>query len=462
MPGHKAVRRSRHKLDFSIEKDCEDLIKTHLSDLADRIDVSYSSRRLLKEELDACESALANSKHSILKILPNHHIDVHGELRGYMFQCHAEEKAEILPICKDMFNLTAAYECVIPSKYEESNVAFHPDALRIVNDTKHFHTTLSTLTSSLQSAMCKTAKFDCICEHVSDDTFMHHTPDVRQWAPSLPSRIGLYHAFVRTNTKDKIQHKLFIVVSGCLRSACEEFQNIWHDCKQHLSCSDFVSSEEAGWLREATLRNHNRLAYEFAQSMQLTVHSCLDYQDASDSEMMALPCSINFKNDMRLVPNSQLVQIVDSGCFLPDTTNGVLFEMFKSEGYWLFCGPHDFATGIMFGTICEKAKSFPCMPNMCVRLHHRYSVSAVNMFASVVETHTGINTDDDINDETYDDTYDNRANATNNNERRQTDGSHTEHYLFPDEAFMTDICKLAFERNDGVIHLMPIIAQTCN
>ena len=82
---------------------------------------------------------------------------------------------------------------------------------------------------------------------------------------------------------EQIQHKLFIVVSGCLRSACEEFQNIWHDCKQHLSCKDFVNSEEATWLREATLRNHNRLAYALAQNMQLTVHSCVDYQDESDS-----------------------------------------------------------------------------------------------------------------------------------------------------------------------------------
>ena len=252
MPSNKQLRNSKPKLDFSIERDCEDLIKTHLSELADRIDISYSNRRLLKEELDACESALANSNHSVLKILPNHHIDIHGELRGYMFQCHAEEKAEILPICKDMFNLIAAYECAIPSKYSESDVAFHPDALRIVNDTNHYQTTLSTLTNSLLGSTGKTAKFDCICEHVSDDSFMHHTPDVRQWSPSLPYRIGLYHAFVRTNTKDKIQHKLFIVVSGCLRSACEEFQNIWHDCKQHLSCKEFVGSEEAAWLREAT------------------------------------------------------------------------------------------------------------------------------------------------------------------------------------------------------------------
>ena len=205
-----------------------------------------------------------------------------------------------------------------------------------------------------------------------------------------------------------------------------------------------MCSEEAAWLREATLRNHNRLAYTFAQSMQLTVYSCLDFQDASDSEMMTLPCSINFKNDMRVVPNTTRVQIVDSGCFLPDTTNGVLFEMFKSEGYWLFCGPHDFASGIMFGTICEKSQAFPCMPNMCVRLHQRYSAAAVNMFASVVETHF----------------QNTKGDAQKRQQEKET--SSTEHYLFPDEAFMSDVCKLAFERNDGVIHLMPILAQTCN
>jgi hypothetical protein len=36
--------------------------------------------------------------------------------------------------------------------------------------------------------------------------------------------------------------------------------------------------------------------------------------------------------------------MVDNGCFLHKSHNGILFDMHCNEGYWLYCGPPDNAS----------------------------------------------------------------------------------------------------------------------
>ena len=75
----------------------------------ERLDCTCARGPLTREELYACENVLSRSKNSLLFLLPNHHIDHTGLLRGFKFECHAEERATVMPIGKEMFDLIAMY-----------------------------------------------------------------------------------------------------------------------------------------------------------------------------------------------------------------------------------------------------------------------------------------------------------------------------------------------------------------
>ena len=73
-----------------------------------RIDVEDALSRLSAEETDACANVLSGSQHTSLKIMPNHHIDSDGDLRGFMFTCSLSDKADVLPINKRITRLFTA------------------------------------------------------------------------------------------------------------------------------------------------------------------------------------------------------------------------------------------------------------------------------------------------------------------------------------------------------------------
>ena len=45
------------------------------------------------------------------------------------------------------------------------------------------------------------AAFDCICEDNIGSRYTQRRTDERPWRPSVPTRVGLFHAFVRTHMK---------------------------------------------------------------------------------------------------------------------------------------------------------------------------------------------------------------------------------------------------------------------
>ena len=76
----------------------------------------------------------------------------------------------------------------------------------------------------------------CVMREAEDDpvegvlSFLTHCRiDRRTWAEQLPSKVGLYHAFVWKRTKDRIEHKLFIVLSGSMAFADDELYQTWQD-----------------------------------------------------------------------------------------------------------------------------------------------------------------------------------------------------------------------------------------
>lgn len=397
----------------------------------DRLDLSEALTPLNKEELDACTNVLNGSQHVTLKLLPNHHIDVDGELRGYMFNSHTDDLAEVLPFNKRMFDMISLYECGVE---EESDHVFHPDALRIINDVSEYKARLADFIQQLKNTDVMPAAFDCICDGSDTSRFSQHRQDQRMWSESVPSKVGIYHAFSRSNTKDRREHKLYIIVSGCLHQACEELQNLWYDCRSQYKCKDVLDSEEINWLRAATHRNHNRIASMLADMCGLTVKRVIDTDDPTGSQRMVLPTTYSYKTDCAINTRQQKARVVDGAAFLDTDSNGVLFEMFASEGFWLFQGPRDLSDcNNMYGTQFNYNKTYPCFPTHSVRFHSRFPVRDPR---TTVRVSSQRGADGII--------YEN-------------EGIHHDEYTFPDENYFKQLAKLGFNRNDGILNLMPIV-----
>lgn len=399
-----------------------------------RLDLSAGHTTLNKEERDACANVLNTSQHVTMKVMPNHSIDSDGELRGYMFLSHVDDMASVLPINKRMFDMISLYECGSDGDHDH---IFHSDALRIINQTSKYQKILGEYMLELKNTTIAQANFDCIHDNIDASRFTKNHPDQRVWSESVPSRCGIFHAFSRSNTKDRREHKLFIVVSGCLHHACEALQNFWHDCKDQYKCKDVIESEEMVWLRAATHRNHNRIASEIAQRCGLHVKRVIDTDDPTGAQRMVLPTTFSYKTDCSVNMQKQKARIVDSGCFLDTDSNGVLFEMFPSEGYWLFQGPRDLSDCTnVFGTQFNHHKLYPCFPTNTVRFHNRFPIR---------DARTSV-----------------RVACRSNLHNVIFDGKPVSHaeYFFPDETFFKNLESFGFNRNDGFISIMPIVVYS--
>jgi len=394
-----------------------------------RCNVTHASFALTEQERGACHAALQVSQHTTLSLLPNHHMNENIELAGYHFTCPASEKASLLPIPSKMFNCIVMYEV-----QSEVNDGFNEDVLRILCSRKEQQGHLDGLVQELRGNNSGVPGFSCIADEDEAQTneicyAAYNTCDQREWCDQLPRKIGVYHAFVRPLTKDSIEHKLFIVVAGSLSYADEEFHRLWQDAET-ITCRQLLEAEETQWLRAATVRNHNRVAARVASALGLHVRCVLDTEDPSGKKRSALPTTVSLIHDMDLSHEDDVVHLVDGGCFLHKSINGVLFEMHEREGFWLFCGPPDHADNNTYGTMFDFHGSCECFPTSTVRYHEKFPARGM-----VVCTQRE-----------QDDKEKERCEVTT---------------LFPDEVFMRVCEKLGFNRNHSIVSLMPLVTYAC-
>ena len=394
-----------------------------------RCSAAHATFALTEQERGACHAALQVSQHTTLALLPNHHMNENMELAGYHFTCPDSEPASVLPVPSNMFNCVVMYEVV-----SEVTDGFNQDVLRILCARDTHQQQLDGIVAALRANTTAVPGFACIADDASDTHdnpdelcfSAYNTSDQREWAEQLPRKIGLYHAFVRPHTKDSIEHKLFIVVAGSLAYADEEFHRLWQDAAT-ISCRQLLDAEETHWLRAATLRNHNRVAARLADELGLHVRCVLDTDDPTGQKRAAIPTTVSMVHDMYLSPDDGRVHLADGGCFLHKSVNGVLFEMHATEGFWLFCGPPDHADSNAYGTMFDYHGACVCFPTTTVRYHPKFAARGV-----VVST------------------------------QRAPDKPGAEPVevstLFPDEAFVHVCEKLGFNRNHGLVSLMPLIA----
>lgn len=400
-----------------------------------RVDVSTATFRLSALERESVEAMIEASQQTHVKLLPNHHMNEELELAGFHFTCNGADPARVMPVPKTLFACTAMYE--VRSNDDSS---FNALVLRLIGDPEAGRAALQGVISRLRASECGAAPgFDCIsdddeCEAIEGvmSFLAHDRSDRRVWAEQVPGKVGLYHAFVRKSTKDRIEHKLFVVVSGSLPFVDDEMYRLWQDSCASSTCAQFVCAEETQWLRAATVRNHNRVAAMVADALELPLMCVIDTEDPTKTKRAAHPTTVTFQHDVFLDSERNCVHLVNGGCFLERSTNGVLFEMHAGEGFWLFPGPTDNACGKPYGTEFNSSVAGACFPTATVRYHAKFVPRG-----SVVSCARHMN----------------QTLLCEENDR-------DEHVsLFPEEPFLKKCEALGFNRNSPVLSLMPLIAH---
>jgi hypothetical protein len=389
---------------------------------------------LTDNERGACDAALHLSQHTKIDLMPNVHVNEKMELSGFHFESAGCDMANVLPVTNNLFDCIVAYE--VNNDLHES---FNDRVLHVLQNMQDYKTRLETVINELKSNTANVPAFSCMVDDNDDEVFnddelvfTKSTCDRQVWDEQVPRKVGLYHAFVRPHTKDSIEHKLFIVVSGSLQFLDEEFHRLWQDCNGFTTCEQLLESEEIQWFRGATLRNHNRVAARIADALGLPVRCFIDTEDPTGHRRSAHPTTMTMKSDIDMDLNNRRVHVVDGGCFLHKSSNGVLFEMHASEGFWLFTGPPDHATYNTYGTIFNFQKDMTCFPTSTLRYHDKFPARGT----VVCTLHGGRQAKDTIF------------------ERTEVTPVET---LFPDENFMRKLEALGFNRNNAIVSLMPLL-----
>ena len=385
-------------------------------------------------ERGACDAALHLSQHTKIELLPNVHINEAMELRGFHFEAAGGDTANVLPIATNLFDCIVAYEVT-----NELHESFNAKVLHILLNMEEYKQKLCALMDELKANTTNVPAFSCMVDDNEDEAlnedqlyFAKPTCDRRVWDEQAPRKVGLYHAFVRPHTKDSIEHKLFIVVAGSLPFLDEEFHRLWQDSNALITCEQLLESEELQWFRSATLRNNNRVAARVADALGLTVRCFIDTEDPTGHKRSAHPTTMTMLSDIDLDLQTRRVHLVDGGCFLHKSCNGVLFEMHATEGFWLYTGPPDHASYNTYGTIFNYHGDMKCFPTTTLRYHEKFQARG-----TVVSTQHG---EEQIKDTIY--------------ERKDLVQIDT---LFPDENFMKVCETMGFNRNNDTVRLMPLL-----
>ena len=428
-----------------------------------RINTNFCNTPLTSQEIDSSANAVSFSHHTLLTVLPNHSMNTDGELQGFMFSAHPNDSAQILPLSKHMCKMTCMYEC----KDQDNQIIgtpYNSQVLHVVNNLETYREALQEYITTIQNKKENAAGFDCIpvrsCEGIQHDDNLdfdvHTEHDQRTWAESVPDKVGLYHAWTRTDNSTFREHKLFIIVTGKLTQAAEEMHNLWLDTNQELNCKEFVNCEELNWLRRATQRNHSRIAADLSVIFDLTVESMYDLDDPTFKRKMLFPTISTIQNDVVECPYSGRIKLTDSAILPESSVNGVLFQMYSSEGFWIFHGPRDNATCYTFGGEFVSKHAESCFPT-CLHafndgFHARHSsnvvsIARVSNASTIFANH--VDTDKSCTSDHHDD-------------GSSDSGVKYIKFEYPSEQFMCVLQDLGFNRNDGITNLMPLICYVAD
>jgi hypothetical protein len=266
--------------------------------------------------------------------------------------------------------------------------------------------------------------------------------DSRAWISDEPATIGIYHAFVRRFNHPR-EHRLFIVVTGGCKTACDQLMNINTDLAAHTdtTASEVCDSDEVWWLRKLNSRMRARLLHKTADAFGLNIPVMNDIHSYDPSQLMAVVNIETYTHDIGSMRNGDIA--VYNQCV--DTTtprNGTMCNMNPSEGFWLFKGPSSANNGAQdYGVVFGNQAHCGIFPTS--------APVATGSIKSSVCSDTRPMVSDFKNEGVF--CY---ANASVVDKLTQ--------YTKFDESFHRNLELMSWQRDNGIVEMMPIVVGVFN
>ena len=407
------------------------------------VDDSSTIKPLTRQQIDAAKNCVISSRHSTISLLPNCSLNKEGELQGFLFECNLDDSASILPITKKSFAQTTIYQCFANEQNLNAIDAHSLPYLQLVSEFSNTCAKMKEFVQEIEDDGQDPLTLDCMPDYEDANFFEHNVSahmwqDNKAWSENIPNKIGLYHCFMRTNAQTAREHQVYIIVSGECKFASEQLYNYWLDARNYISARQFVNCAELNWLRQATARNHNRLAAKLAKKMNLQVQLVKDGAAADSNVNMALPANHTVYCDISHDVQNNKLYITSEAALLKNAKSGILCD-YSSEGFWCFHGPNDNQSYKTFGTNLSYNNKKPAFPSSTIRYHNLFQPkNKANVIA-----YNGGNTTNKREDQSDAVIY-----ATK--DRKYTG------FLFPNQNFLDLLTPLGFDRTNLITNLMPI------
>ena len=440
------------------------------------VDTKFALNALKKDEYSTVQ-AIANQRNRDMRVGPTHGFNQHGEFCGFRFTLLKNDDAAALPINQKMFHGTSLIQC-LPSKFHTHGHDFHGDALTLLKNVEACRQTLLTVLSNLQKQCVNEASLDCMpvhheamsstgAEQAHKMGAIHSTRsrDSTHWDPDLPVSVGIYHGFVRRFGHQAREHRVFIICQGGCKRACDEFNNLTLDIAHTgVSAAELCESEEAWWLRKACSRMRAKIVLAVAEAFKLNIPVVADIH-AFDDNVKIANCNVEtLTHDITCLRNDKIALFNE--CVDPTTTrNGILLAVNPSEGFLLFKGPAKANSnvsdyGSIFGSQSECGL-FPVQTRLhtCHRKNEKQDENTTSHKQNVVRDYCDseifAHFDDEMNlNKSFTEL------ATLPRASKQAPKI-AKTYQKIDEEFMRNLEKMQWERDNGVIELMPIVVALC-
>lgn len=413
-------------VDTHSESDCEYVAS---------INTEFAHTPLSSDEDSTCKNLIEGCDSSDICVMPNHHINHFGEFDGFKFTVPTQSSAACLPVTRTMFYGNTVTEC------SSSNSPISGDVMRLLSDLPATREKMRSFLKCLEGTRAEErASFDCIPDNVDSlsnnqlsRVYGHRSVDAQPWKPETPSIVGIYHAYVRGFNKDSREHRIYVSCSGGCPSACDAYYNLFLDVARQTSVNELCEAQETWWLRKACQRSRLRVIKMAADWFDLPVNSVVDIHSYNHCEL-AVPTIDTLSYDLAELRSGHF-SLFSKCCDTTTNKNGILHRLHPSEGFWIMRGPTRASRGIssyggVFGNH-ETCGSFPTETFMTQefaksREKRPSSSSVIVTRDSSVVCRIGKN---DMFQE----------------------------WMFPDENYIKTLESMQWNRDNGIVELMPIV-----
>lgn len=346
-----------------------------------RIHTQFALGAVTRDEMQTYVALMQGDDSGDVLVMPNHHTDDVGNIHGFRYATSPHADVSVLPLTQSMFHGLSCAEC-----HDPRSATTHRDAVGLLTDEQACRRRMHGLLQELRDAQaaCDTASFDCIPINssavyeaapapaagpkgaprgVRSIQHLHEGRDCKAWAYDIPSFMGIYHAYVRGKDSDTREHKLFLVCGGGCRKACDQYSNMVKDISGHASVEELLVCDETWWLRRACQRNRCGVIAKLARAFDLKVQCIADSNSYDTSSVIASALTDTPSHDIQRLQNGKIA-VYNECCDTTSVQNGILHNMYPSEGVWVFQGATRTASPLRtsFGGTFGHQKICGCFP----------------------------------------------------------------------------------------------------